>query len=232
MSEKLTIIPTQLQFAKAGRVVRRYWPCVWKEFWAPFWNGPQLLSFLTALLAAIIIFQTGTIPQRTESVDSALVYAQAFSWAVLFWGALMLFRAPFVIISEDRSIAAWDGHHRSYKAPILVASERFEAGDGGVQMRQIRFDDADPRAVVYWTFELTPQVHRRANVWVAAGPPDENFQLNMRQGPIHHNGFSLPKDQSATLYVQMEPETVPVVCRVFCQSYFLGGRAEEFRPLK
>jgi hypothetical protein len=210
---------------KAKRIARRWPLAAWGEYWAPLWDRSQALALINTLVALYLIFQTASLARIIEEINSLVLAAYAFGWAMLIWAIISAIRAPFVIVRQDRELGRWLDNQRVYHEPILVATECFEALDGQTQKRLIFFADAEPNAFVYYTLQLTPHPVGRVGVLISGGRPNEHMDLHERwQTPIVQLvGTSLPADRAATLCVKLQPETRPIICRVYCQSFYVGG---------
>ena len=210
--------------SKTRRYLRRLPLAWWTSFTSPLWNAGQLLTWATAWIGLVLILQNATDSERDIQAFEWAVSIQAFAIALAGWAVISLVVGAFKVVASDNANGKWDRHHRFYNEPYLVATERFEAGDGETQLREIRFADAEPNSFVYYSCVLTPEVSRRMGVMVTGGKPNDRMILHpdWRQPPLHHNGTRLPRDCSATLCARMQVSTVPVIVRVYCHSFFLG----------
>lgn len=191
-------------------------------------NAGRVFDGLLALAVSYVGLQSATIPQMIEEATAWVNFLQAFFYVGVGWIILCVIRGPALARVADQQLASWDDHHRIYKVPQLVATERFDVRKGEDQERLICFSDADPNAFVYYTYDLTPKVYKRVTVNVT-GMRAGNWTIMARQGENHHNGTKLGPDRLAKLRVRLDPETSPVIVRVYCQSYFLGKSDEQYR---
>lgn len=214
-----------LSLTKFKRVARRVGPAAFEIFKAPVFNWSSFLGLAVAVLTTALLIQTQALPRVIQEVNDWITWGQAVAWVGIGWVALSTFLAPFKVIRDDRKQGRFQSHHFIYHEPLLVATERFEAGDGDTSQREIFFKDAEPNAFVYYSCELTPRLDKRILVTVGGGPPSELRKLQ-EPGTINwgndYAGTRLPENRSATLCVRMLPGTIPVVCRVYCHSFFIG----------
>lgn len=196
------------------------------RFVEPIFNSGQVLTFFASVIGLALFLRLGPSPEQRDVVASEWAIAiEAFAIALIGWAALSLAIAPFIIIRDDRRKGRWHGHHFIYHQPLLVATERFEEEGGRSQRRQIRFDDVEPNGFAYHTIELTPKARGRVGVHVTGGSPADDVELNegwITPSGEQHLGIRVPEDRRATMLARLKPETVPIICRIWCHSFFVG----------
>lgn len=219
-----------LRATKAYRVLRRWPAASWKEFKSPLTDRTQILALTNAFVATYLILQTASFARMVEEANSWALAIQAFGITSLVWAVLAMARAPLIVRKEDRLRGRWHKNHFVYHEPILITTERFEAGEGLTLKRPIYFSDAEPCAMVYYRCELTPDPSPRVTVYITGGHPNEDMELT-EPGNVNWGrfvGIRLPHDCAATLLMRMLPETVPVICRVYCHSFFVGKDSDTY----
>jgi hypothetical protein len=215
-----------IRIVKAKRCLRKVPRVAAARFVEPIFNSGQILAFLASVVGLAIILRLGaSAHERDMLANQWAIAVEAFAIALVGWGAISLIMAPFVVVREERRKGRWVGHHFIYNEPILVATERFESTHTSTQQREIVFSDAEPNSFVYYDCRLVPPAEGMVLAIVRGGPPHPSSLLpsprEVRWGHFN-NGARLPADKQATLLLRMRPGTVPVVCRVYCQSFFVG----------
>lgn len=202
----------------------------WTLFVGEVANWGQWFSLTFAVAVTYIGLQTAALPAVIEEATQWASAIQAFLYVCVIWAVICLIRAPFKVIADDKARGRWDGNHFVYHEPTQVAAERFQALDGQTEAREIRFRDAEPGSFVYFTLRAEPPVNGRILTFVSGGPPNPNLQIpapvpnviTPAAPPGGYRGIRLPDDLRATLYVRLEPNTVPTIVRVYCNEFFVG----------
>jgi hypothetical protein len=211
---------------KVRRCLRRIPRVALARLVEPIFNAGQILTFAAAVIGLALYLRLDPTPiQRDALATEWAIGIEAFLLALIGWAALSLLLAPFIVVRHDRRRGRWHGHHFTYREPLLVTTQRFEEKGGRTQRRRIHFDDAEPNGFAYYTIELIPKAQGRVGVWVTGGSPPADFELD--QGWItpsgqQHLGTRLPKDRAVTMFARLKPETVPVICRLWCHSFHVG----------
>ena len=216
---------------KAIRCMRRVPKTWWRAFWGTLWNPGQLLTALVSWIGIYLILENASKSERAAQFSQWKIGVEAFLIAVAVWAFLSLFAAPFVAIRDDRKIGEWRGTRRIYNTPLLVATERFEALDGATQRRVVEFADAEPGSFAYFSVDATPNVQGRVLMAMDCGahltgyeivPPIIPGQFIRAHGTQGHFGIRLNGRMQATLAVRVEPETVPIILRIYCHEFYVG----------
>ena len=168
--------------------------------------------------------KAGAPHQIVKGVEQINDFALTLIAALPAWLALSVVRAAYGVQKDEQALGNHDKHRFIPHEPILIATERFEASDGGTEQRLIFFRHAEPDGFVHCTIECTPMVNQRVRAIISGGRPGPHKVLNDNWfgGQGQFMGTRLPRDRSATLSVSLLPATVPVVIRVYCHDSFVG----------
>lgn len=179
----------------------------WREFWHPILNRGQMMQGLIVVIGFRLALFDASFSERVVLATEWALWLQAFGIACVVWAVISAIRAPFVVRAEDAAKGRWHNHRFVYHEPLLVATERFEAIDGNIQRRPIRFDHAEPSAFVYFTIQAMPNVGERLAVLVQG-----TIRLLTESGeewiiPYGDQFFGtrLPHDITATLLARLRP---------------------------
>ncbi|AEG49431.1 hypothetical protein Sphch_1743 [Sphingobium chlorophenolicum L-1] len=220
----------RILLVKSKRCLRRVPLEAAKFFCAPIFNSGQALAFLVAVIGLGLLLQNATDADRDMQAEAWAISIQAFGIACAIWGFVALICSPFRVIADDRRLGRWQRNHYVYHQPLLICSERFEDTGGTTQAREIVFSDAEPGAFVYYKVDATPAVRGRVLVQLWGGPPSPLVEIappqprvvTLASEPGGYAGTRLPSNKCATLYVRLEPSTIPVILRVYCNQFFVG----------
>lgn len=226
----------RITLVKILRCVKRIPRVSVARFLEPIFNTGQMLTFAMSVIGLVIILQTATPQERDVQAEQWAVAVQAFGYALLGWAIISLISAPFIVVRKDRHIGKWDGHRFIYHNRILVLTKRVEADGGGTTIIPFSFPDAEPTSFVSFVVEATPPANERVRFRIFGGEPKIDLSIgpsvpglfDATARPGAHCGIRLSRNRSATLCVRLEPETVPIVLRVFCYSFFVGKDDDEF----
>ncbi len=212
---------------KANRIGRRYPSAFLRTFWQPVTNVSNLLTLSVAILISVLVIQTRPRARVMEEWGSWEIWLRAIGYVGLGWCAISLIFSIFKVVQDDRKRGRWRDNWFIYHEPILVRTERFEAGAGYTQQRLIIFPDAEPGAFVYYGLRLTPAAIKRVVAILNGGEPNPLRGELPDPGTLQigrdNNGTRLSKGKAATLSVRMLPGTVPVDVRVYCNSFYVGN---------
>ena len=177
---------------------------------------------IVAWLALVFTLHAATPKQRDMLAQEWAIWVQALGAAVLGWTAISILYAPYRAHREDKERGFWNGNHFIYRHPFLVATVRILEDGGRSQKRTIRFDDAEPSALAYYTIELTPKTQGRAGVHLT----NMEGADELREGWItpsgeQHLGVKLSADRTVTMLAKLKADTSPVICRIWCHSFYV-----------
>lgn len=215
---------------KAWRCARRVPGTAWQLFREPLYNSSQAWSAIVAVIGLYLVMQTASLEERQTMADGWLLFVQAVGIACVIWAIVSALRAPFVTVGKDREKGAWHGNSRIYLRPELVAVVPWTAADADKTIA-VEFEDAETDALVYYSIELDPPVLFRASCYMESAPGmlDPTFSAigfagrpdSLGTAKADGSGAVRLKGHRAFLRVKLEPETVPVVARVFMRSFEL-----------
>lgn len=216
---------------KARRLFRRTPRAAVAEFQKDVWGRGRAFDGVLALAVSYIGLKTASFPNLVAEANNWITFFQAFFYVVIPWMLYSLIRGPFSVIREDRAKARWVKHHRIYNEPLLIDLQRFEHNDGATQWFSLHFPDAEPGAVVSLKFECDPNVASRVLLFAHGGAHRQDVALfrpdppNLVTGffsPASSVGIRISNNRKLALYVRVDPQTVPMVLRVYCTKYFVG----------
>jgi hypothetical protein len=220
----------RITLVKILRCVKRIPRVAAGRFLEPIFNTGQILAFAMSVIVLMIVLRTATPQERDVQAEQWAVAVQAFGYALMGWAIISLISAPFIVIRKDRLNGKWDGHRFIYHNRILVLTKRVEADIGNTTIIPFSFPDAEPNSFVSFVVEATPPANGRVRFYFFGGTPRSPIAIgpsvpglfDATARPGAHCGLRLPHNRSATLCVRLELETVPIVLRVFCHSFFVG----------
>jgi hypothetical protein len=223
---------------KARRLLARLPVEAWRVFCAPIFETGQLIGLSVAVLGTFIALTQTPLSGWASKLNEWIIPVQAFGYVLIAWGLISVAVAPFRVVASDRKSGKWQGHHYVYREPKLVFSGRFEHKDGDTQPVSLDFADAEPGSFVSCKVEADPNVADRVLTFISGGRPNHSIaifrpepkQVTLFAHPGAHIGCRLPQDKDATMYVRLEPKTVPCVLRVYCIEFFAGKDDADIGP--
>lgn len=226
-----------LQARKVWRIAKRVPHQAFSDWWGVLTNRDQLFALSLAVLTSWIGLQTASIPEVLEEASAWANALQAVIYVSLGWAIICLIRAPWIVVRNDRALGTFSGHHFTFRAPHLVATARLNHLDGKTQAVALDMSDAEPWAMVYISAEVTPaSAASRVLTYLQSGSPSREFAIpppmpRVFTGAVHpgaYQGTRVSQKGNMTLYVRLEPNTVPVTIRVFCNQFYLGKSDERY----
>lgn len=225
----------QIALVKFLRCVKRMPRVAVTRFLEPIFRTGQILTFAVSVIGLMIILQSATPQERDMQAEQWAVAIEAFGYALLGWAVISAVCAPFIVIRNDRQNGKWDAHRFIYHNRVLVSTKRVEANGGDTSIIPVFFPDSEPNSVVSFVVEATPPANERVRFLFFGGVPQWEIKVGpsvprLFDGtarPGTHCGIRLSAERRATLYVRLEPETVPIVLRIFCHSFYVGKDEDE-----
>lgn len=226
----------QIALIKILRCVKRIPRVAVTRFLEPIFSTGQILTFAVSVIGLMIILQSATPQERDMQAEQWAVAIEAFGYALLGWAVISTICAPFIVIRNDRQNGKWDAHRFIYHNRVLVLTKRVEANGGDTTIIPVFFPDPEPNSVVSFVVEATPPANERIRFLFFGGVPKREINIGpllpkLFDGtarPGAHCGIRLSPERRATLYVRLEPETVSIVLRIFCHSFYVGKDEDEF----
>ena len=213
-----------IAFYRVRRFSRLFGMKFLKSLFSPFADPQQWMAVGGLFVVSYFAIKAGVPDAVANWTEKLNDYALAIMAALPLWIALSAARAAYGVYSDEKLLGSHDGHRFIPHAPVLVATERFEAGDGDTEQRLFFVRHVEGGAFVHFTIEYMPDVRDRVAACVSCGRPGPHKVLNegWHGGPGQFIGIRVGQDRSATLSVRMQPATVPVVIRVYCHHSYVG----------
>jgi len=192
------------------------------------WQALVFVAIVALLLA------TGKNSEVTVMLVDWLLWIQAFGIALFIWAVVGLIRAPFAVVSKDKTLGKWTRNHFLYHHPQLVFSDIVAAEGGATQPFELVIDDVEPNAFASFTYEIDGSNTKFPNAVVAVfigGPvkagyeiaiPEHANQVWMGVRPDSRFGQRLNRKRKLTMYLRVSPEQYPKTVRLFCHGFFIG----------
>lgn len=193
-----------------------------REFWDTLADRTQALGLIVSVIGLWLILLHASDLERDVQAQTWAVGVQAFALAAVVWAVICLVRGPFLARRQDRFAGTWhasdNGMRFVYYRPVLVAQERV-IGTGEVERFKIKFEDAEPRSMVYYRIEvdneiLLPHIYLAVATGVALGSRGGRSVLKA--------GIRLPHDRTATLLAQIPEKFIAQTVRVFMRQFVVG----------
>lgn len=227
----LHLVDRPLRLTKVLRLVRRAPARAVSDFFKAFLNDGQVIGLIVAAAGSWLALQSMNRAQMAEAASGWINLIHAFAYVMALWAIVCLIRAPFVIRLEDNNNGDWEKNHWVYNEPMLVARERFEPVEG-TQRRQIKFDDAEPGALVFYRMDIRPPPYGQMMAQLVDKPPLD-YELP-EPGPsvdfTKEGGIRLPANRTLTLLVRLQPGRIPTDFRIYCDSFLVGRGLDEYVP--
>lgn len=192
------------------------------------WQALVFVAFVALLLA------TGKNSEVIVMLGDWLLWIQVFGIAFFAWAVWGVIRAPFAVVSKDKTLGKWTRNHFLYHHPQLIFSDIVAAGGGATQPFELVIDDVEPNAVAFFTYEIDGSNKKFPNAVVAVfigGPvkagyeiaiPEHANQVWLGVRPDSRFGQRLNRKRKLTMYLRISPEQSAKTVRLFCHSFFIG----------
>jgi hypothetical protein len=195
-----------------------------REFVEPIFDRGQVLTFLAAVVGLALVLRTASPAEVRMQTAAWTMSAEAFGLALAIWALISLIRSPLIVVREDRRRGRWHEHRFAFHDQRLVAAERFDPVNGALQVRMVKFVDAEPGSAVYFSIGMEPPIRVLAYAGLAPYGAEIGPATPVPEMHDGHGGWAiwLDKKRRANLVVRFEPNARSVMCRVYSTGFYMG----------